>query len=85
MLHTLHIFNILHTARIEDEDPGFEHDTWKMSEESQQLLRADRWFYKGMDRLRDHPEKSGQLVCFCIMLEYTHSVHMIDILHMICD
>ena len=64
MLHTVLNLYLIHTARIEDEDPGFEHDTWNKSEEFQQLLRADRWFYKGMDNLRDHPEKSGQLVCF---------------------
>jgi hypothetical protein len=51
----------VHTARIEDKDPGFEQDAWTVSSESATLLRADRWYYKGMDRLRDHPDKAGLL------------------------
>ena len=56
MLLTMHM---VHTARIEDKDPGFEQDAWTVSSESEQLLRADRWYYKGMNRLRDNPDKAG--------------------------
>ena len=59
MLLTLHMTL---AARIEDGDPGFERDKWTASSESAHLLRADRWYYKGMDQLRDEPDRSGLLL-----------------------
>ena len=53
---------LLHTARIEDMDPGLEQDAWNVPGEQQRLLQAGRWFYKGMNRLRDNTDKSGQLL-----------------------
>ena len=51
-----------YTARIDDEDPGFENDNWmkkRKQAEEQEPLRADRWYYKNMDGERDNPEQSG--------------------------
>ncbi len=51
-----------HLARIDDDDPGYEHDRWMKSKkptEDSAELRADRWYYKNMDGLRDNPEQSG--------------------------
>ena len=62
LFHLFHLSYLWYTARIDDEDPGFEHDKWmkkrKQSEE-QEPLRADRWYYKNMDVERDNPEQSG--------------------------
>jgi hypothetical protein len=33
----------------------------KKESEEEEILRADRWYYKNMDRERDNPEQSGQL------------------------
>ncbi len=40
LLHSLFTVHMIHTERIEDQDPGFEHDAWTVSEESQHLLRC---------------------------------------------
>jgi hypothetical protein len=49
-------------ARIDDDDPGFEHDRWmkkrKPTEDAEEL-RAVRWYYKNMDKHRDNPEQSA--------------------------
>jgi hypothetical protein len=62
MLHMLLTIHMVHSARVEVMDASFEQDVWRESAESQQLLRADRWCYKGMDKLRGNPEKAGQLL-----------------------
>ncbi len=49
-------------ARIDDCDPGFEKDHWMKRvtrNEIEEPLRADRWYYKKMDKSRDDPEQSG--------------------------
>ncbi len=49
-------------ARIDDCDPGFEKDHWMKrvtTNEIEEPLRADRWYYKKMDKNRDNPEQSG--------------------------
>ncbi len=49
-------------ARIDDCDPGFEKDHWMKrvtTREIEEPLRADRWYYKKMDKNRDDPEQSG--------------------------
>ena len=49
-------------ARIDDSDPGFERDHWMKratTNEIDEPLRADRWYYKKMDKNRDDPEQSG--------------------------
>ncbi len=53
---------LLYIARIDDKDPGYEHDLWMKRTkptEDEQELRADRCYYKTMDKLRDNPEQSG--------------------------
>ena len=62
MKHMLLTLHMPYAARIEDGDPGFEHDAWTTSSESAHLLRADRWYYKNMDQERDDPDKSGLLL-----------------------
>ena len=74
-LHTLHT---LHTARIEDGDPGFEQDAWTASSESAHLLRADRWYYKGIDKARDDPDKSG-LLLYIFHCSFTYGTYTIDV------
>ena len=64
LLHLYRIFYLCFSARIEDDDPGYEQDNWmerKKESEEEEILRADRWYYKNMDRERDNPEQSGQL------------------------
>jgi hypothetical protein len=49
-------------SRIDDNDPGFEHDNWmkrKKPSENEEPFRVDRWYYKNMDDERDNPEQSG--------------------------
>ena len=62
LFNLFYLFYLCYTARIDDDDPGFEKDHWmkktKQSEE-QEPLRADRWYYKNMDGERDNPEPSG--------------------------
>ncbi len=63
MLYNLNYLSILlYLARIDDNDPGYEHDRWikkrKPTEDAEEL-RADRWYYNNMDKLRDNPEQSG--------------------------
>ena len=40
-----------------------QHDCWKLffrsRSEEEEPLRADRWYYKGVDGERDKPEQSG--------------------------
>ena len=62
LFYLFHLCYLSYTARIEDEDPGFEHDNWmkkRKQAEEQEPLRADRWYYKNMDGERDNPEQSG--------------------------
>ncbi len=42
-----------------DDDPGHQHDLWMISKETEEEeeLRADRWYYKKMDKMRDNPEQ----------------------------
>jgi hypothetical protein len=57
-----YLSDFVYLARIEDNEPGFEHDHWMKKTkptESVAELRADRWYYKNMDDLRDNPEQSG--------------------------
>ena len=57
-----YLSNFVYLARIDDNEPGFEHDHWMKKTkptESVAELRADRWYYKNMDQLRDNPEQSG--------------------------
>ncbi len=55
---------MLYLARINDADPGYEHDLWiKRRKPTEGVeLRADRWYYKKMDQLRDNPEQSGPTI-----------------------
>ena len=51
-----YLFYLYFIARIDDEDPGYEQDHWKKRKkrsEEEEPLRADRWYYKGMDGERD--------------------------------
>ena len=60
-------YNVYEIARIDDNDPGFEQDHWKKKRkitEVEEPLRADRWFYKNMEKNRDEPEQSGQIQPF---------------------
>ncbi len=60
--HLWHLLYLLYIARIDAGDPGYEHDLWMKRTkptEDEQELRADRWYYKKMDKLRDNPEQSG--------------------------
>ena len=77
MYHMLLTLHMTLTARIEDGDPGFECDKWTVSSESVHLLRADRWYYKGMDQARDDTDKSGLLLnrFHCLFLYITHHIH----------
>jgi hypothetical protein len=38
----------------------------KTTEDAKEL-RADRWYYKNMDILRDNPEQSGIYHYFCLV------------------
>ena len=52
----------MYIARVDNGDPGYEHDLWMKRTkptEDEQEPRADRWYYKNMDKLRDNPEQSG--------------------------
>ncbi len=54
-------------ARIDDNDPRLEKDHWKKKRkitEVEEPLRADRWFFKNMEKKRDEPEQSGQKQSF---------------------
>ena len=56
------ILLIYYIARIDDEDPEYVQDHWmkkRKRSEKEEPLRADRWYYKGMDEERDYPEQSG--------------------------
>ena len=49
---------VIFATRIEDGDPGYEHDAWTepfQSSDEATLFRADRWYYKNMDGRRDDP------------------------------
>ena len=68
--YQVYLFNLFYlsylcyTARIDDDDPGFEKDHWmkkRKKSEEQEPLRADRWYYKNMDCQRDNPEQSGYI------------------------
>jgi hypothetical protein len=62
LLYLDYLSSFVYLARIDDNDPGFEHDRWMKKgkpTESMEELRADRWYYKNMDQLRDNPEQSG--------------------------
>ena len=44
------------------QDPEYVQDHWmkkRKRSEKEDPLRADRWYYKGMDEERDDPEQSG--------------------------
>ena len=57
-----YLFYLYYIARIDDEDPEYVQDHWmkkRKRSEKEDPLRADRWYYKGMDEERDDPEQSG--------------------------
>jgi hypothetical protein len=65
---------VIFAARIEDGDPGYEHDTWTVPSQSSDeptLLRAERWYYKNMDEKLDDPDGSG------VQLSSFNTLHMI--------
>ncbi len=62
LFYLVYLCCFVYLARIDDDDPGFEHYRWmkkrKPTEDAEEL-RADRWYYKNMDQLRENPEQSG--------------------------
>ena len=73
-MYLVYLYNCIYLARIDDNDPGHEHDHWKKKQKPNEIpeeLRADRWYYKNMDKLRDNPEQSG-LYLILIALFFTY-------------
>ena len=44
-----------------------------------EALRADRWYYKNMDKLRDNPEQSGLLDS--IILTFCYFIHLMYLVY----
>ncbi len=64
---------VIFAARIEDGDPGYEHNAWTVPSQNSDeatLLRADRWYNQNMDKKRADPDCSG--------------VQLLNTKHMIC-
>jgi hypothetical protein len=70
---------VIFAARIEDDNPGHEHDAWTVHSQSSDeltLLRADRWHYKNMDKKRNDPECSGVQLFKTVHMIYTFKLHI---------
>jgi hypothetical protein len=71
---------LFYLARIDDNDPGYEHDRWmkrKKPTEDSEELRADRWYYKNMDDLLDNPEQSGIYHYLVCLVNISYLLHLI--------